>query len=164
MTLFEAEPGDAELEVFAAVAPEVKFKIGADEFVLVFSSEAIVAFEREERYAILDGITHLSAVLAKEVTPQLTLIASMILAGMQRHHPRVTHGWCLTNALRPHVLRALFTALLKAMPAAQDPGDEQHFVGDTDPIPPAGVKRKSGKDASGTGRRSSKAGSRRAKG
>lgn len=133
--------------MFNAQAGEVALEWRGQPFKLVFDFAAIAAFEAGGA-SIFDALDHLQAVANGRSRPRVTLIATLIAAGLQRHHPEITAEAALEMVGDPAVWGALFAGYAAAMPAQVETGDAD---GGGNPPPLASPKRKA-KARAGTGR------------
>jgi hypothetical protein len=128
---------------------EVGFAWGGADFTLRFDMGAIRSFEIATGQSIFDAFDHLQAAQEGRVRPRLSLLGDLVRAGLSAYHPDIDAETAMEMAIDPLVSEALIGSYVESMPRKK--------VDDSDPPKPAGRKR------SGTGTRSSRAGSRRGK-
>lgn len=129
--------------MFKSEAGTVEFDWQGQSYTLVFNHRALKFYEREGD-SIADAIEHLEALANGVSRPRLSVLASLIAAGLRQHHPDLTEDDALPMVADSAVLQALVDGFGEAMPPATE-GEAGR-----DPIPPAGAKRqRKGKGSTG---------------
>lgn len=120
--------------MFQAEAGAVEFDWRGQKFTLLFNHRALKFYERDGD-SIADAIEHLDAIANGRARPRLSVLASLIAAGLRQHHPELTEDDALPMVADTAVLQAIVDGFGAAMPpVAEDDGGG-------DPISPAGKKR-----------------------
>jgi hypothetical protein len=142
--------------MFSAQAGEVALQWRGQSLTLVFDFAAIKAFESEGE-SLFTALDHLQAVAMSDqidpktgvrhpvVRPRVTMIAELVSAGLQRHHPEVTPEMALEMVGDAEVWGALFAGYAAAMPSPKTAGGDA-----ADPFP---KKKVPAKKPASTGKR-----------
>jgi hypothetical protein len=96
---------------------EVSLDIGGRHYTLVFDMEAIAAFEDATDKSIFTVAQQLGN---PAEPPKLSLLGSLLQAGLSRHHPDVTRADAMAMFTDPATRDALAEAFALAMPAAEE--------------------------------------------
>lgn len=104
---------------------EVLLAFGGKSYTLVFDMEAIAAFEDATDMSIFTVFGSLAAAKDGGKAPKLSMLGSLLQAGMVRHHPEVTRGDAMAIVMDPAAQEALMKAFeLATPPAAAAEGGE----------------------------------------
>lgn len=123
------------MKATAPQSAESSFEFAGQKFTAVMDNRAIAVFERESDQSIVTALQHIKQCETEKTAPKISILAYMILAALNRHHPEVDYDKAMEMVLDEAVQAALGTATSAAMPKAK--------VGDG-PFPKKKPRRKRG--------------------
>lgn len=104
---------------------EVLLAVGDDRYTLVFDMDAIAAFEDATDLSIFEVFGNLAAAQASGKPPKLSVLGSLLQAGLSRNHPGMTRADAMALVVNPAAQEALAVAFELAIPPAQSGETEE---------------------------------------
>lgn len=108
---------------------EVAFTIADTDYLMVFDMEAIAYFEDSTDISIFEVAGQMAAAANGGRPPKLSLIGSVLEAGLKRYHPDITRTDAMDMAVSAEGQKALAKAFEFAMPPAESAGGKARAPG-----------------------------------
>lgn len=116
---------------------EFALEFGGEKYTLVFDWDAIALFEDATDLSIFEVFGVVGQASAGGKPPKLSLLGSLLQAGLARHHPQITRAQAMEMVINPEAQAALTGAFEIAVPAtdAGEAGEADDDDGAPAPLP-----------------------------
>jgi hypothetical protein len=104
------------MKATAPQSAESSFTFAGEKFTAIMDNRAIAVFERESDQSIVAALEHIRQCEQQKIPPKISILAYMIMAAVNRHHPEVDYDKAMEMVLDEAVQAALGTATSAAMP------------------------------------------------